>query len=51
MRVEKLFQNYYSGQRHYYLVVNRQEFDDWELLKEREQKLKKINSKIKIKDL
>jgi hypothetical protein len=46
MRVEKLFQDYYSGQRNHYIVVNRQEFDNWEKMKERKEKLIKLKDKI-----
>lgn len=46
IRAQKLFATWKSGQTNFYFRVPREIFDNWELMKEREQKLKKLKNKI-----
>ena len=43
---EKLFVTYKSGQRRFHFRVPKDIFDNWELMKERNKKLKKITNEI-----
>ena len=46
INAKKLFATYKSGQRDYYFRVPKEIFDNWELMKERKEKLKKLKNEI-----